>query len=81
MTVKELYDGDTVFEVTGAGYGPVGEFVVGDTTLPKEEARRRLEALLRAMTFATNAKVLGPSDDKGWRVVGDPTEGCLLVAA
>ena len=68
-------------EVTGAGYEPVGEFVVGDTTLPKDEARRRLELLLRAMTFANDAKVLAPSDDKGWRVIGDPTEGCLLVAA
>ena len=81
MTVKEMYVGDTVVEVTGAGYGPIGEFIVGGTTLPKDGARRRLEVLLRAMTFANNAKVLAPSDDKGWRVVGDPTEGCLLVAA
>ena len=81
MTVKEMFDGDTVIEVTGAGYEPVGEFVVGDTALPKDEARRRLEPLLRAMTFANDAKMLAPSDDKGWRVVGDPTEGCLLVAA
>ena len=81
MTVKELYAGDTVVEVTGAGYEPVGDFVVGDTTLPKAEARKRLESLLRAMTFANDAKVLAPSDDNGWRVIGDPTEGCLLVAA
>jgi magnesium-transporting ATPase (P-type) len=81
MTVKELYVGDAVVEVTGAGYEPVGEFVAGDTTLPKEQARQRLEALLRAMTFANDAKVLAPSEDKGWRVIGDPTEGCLLVAA
>ena len=81
MTVKEMLAGDTVVEVTGAGYEPVGDFVVGDTTLPKDEARRRLELLLRAMSFANDAKVLAPSDDKGWRVVGDPTEGCLLVAA
>ncbi len=81
MTVKEMFAGDTVVEVTGAGYEPVGEFVVGDTTLPKDEARKRLELLLRAMSFANDAKVLAPSDDKGWRVIGDPTEGCLLVAA
>ncbi|MGD0997867.1 MAG: HAD-IC family P-type ATPase, partial [Thermoleophilia bacterium] len=41
MTVKEIFAGDTAVEVTGAGYEPVGEFVVGDTTLPKDEARRR----------------------------------------
>jgi Ca2+-transporting ATPase len=81
MTVKEMLAGNTVVEVTGAGYEPVGDFVIGDTTLPKDEARRRLELLLRAMSFANDAKVLPPSDDKGWRVVGDPTEGCLLVAA
>ncbi len=81
MTVKELYAGGTVIEVTGAGYEPVGDFVVGDTALPKDEARKRLDSLLRAMTFANDAKVLAPSDDKSWRVIGDPTEGCLLVAA
>jgi magnesium-transporting ATPase (P-type) len=81
MTVREMFTADTVVEVTGAGYEPVGDFVVGDTTLPNDEACQRLELLLRAMTFANDAKVLAPSDDKGWRVIGDPTEGCLLVAA
>ena len=81
MTLKAVWaDGDD-FEVTGAGYAPDGDFAVGDTTLPKDQARRRLEPLLRAMTFCNDAKVLAPKDDKGWRVIGDPTEGCLLVAA
>jgi len=81
MTVKEIYAGDTTVDVTGAGYEPLGDFVVGDTTLSKADARRRLEPLLRAMTFCNDARVLPPKDDQGWRVVGDPTEGCLLVAA
>ncbi|MCX6372269.1 MAG: HAD-IC family P-type ATPase, partial [Actinobacteria bacterium] len=81
MTLKVIWaDGDDV-EVTGAGYAPVGDFVVGDTTLPKAEAQRRLEPLLRAMTFCNDAKVLAPKEDDGWRVIGDATEGCLLVAA
>jgi len=33
------------------------------------------------MTFCNDSKVLAPAEDKGWRVIGDPTEGCLLVAA
>ena len=36
---------------------------------------------MRAMSFCNDSKVLAPADDKGWRVIGDPTEGCLLVAA
>src|SRR5450830_402629 len=80
MTLRAVWaDGDDI-EVTGAGYAPDGDFVVGDVALPKEEERRRLEPLLRAMTFCNDSKVLAPKDDDGWRVIGDPTEGCLLVA-
>ncbi len=67
--------------MTGAGYEPVGDFVVGDSTLPMDEARRRLEPMVRAMTFCNDSKVLPPDDENGWRVIGDPTEGCLLVVA
>ncbi|HEY5387508.1 MAG TPA: cation-transporting P-type ATPase [Thermoleophilia bacterium] len=81
MTVKALYVGGEDYEVTGAGYEPVGEFVVGDATLRADEAKRRLEPMMRAMTFCNDAKMMAPRDDKGWRVIGDPTEGCLLVAA
>ena len=81
MTVKAMYVGGQDFEVTGAGYEPIGDFVLDDATLPKDEARRRLEPMMRAMSFCNDSKVLAPTDDKGWRVIGDPTEGCLLVAA
>jgi magnesium-transporting ATPase (P-type) len=81
MTVKELYAGGEAIEVTGAGYEPVGEFVVDHSRLSKDEARRRLEPLLRAMTFCNDAKLLAPREDQGWQVIGDPTEGSLLVAA
>jgi P-type Ca2+ transporter type 2C len=81
MTVKALYVGGQEIEVTGAGYAPEGGFMIGDTALPRDEAKRRLELMMRAMTFCNDAKVLPPSEDNGWRVIGDPTEGCLLVAA
>jgi len=81
MTVKAMYVGGQDYEVTGAGYEPVGEFVLDDATLPKDEVIRRLEPMMRAMTFCNDSKVLAPAEDKGWRVIGDPTEGCLLVAA
>jgi len=76
-----MYVGGQDYEVTGAGYEPVGEFVLDDATLPKDEVIRRLEPMMRAMTFCNDSKVLAPAEDKGWRVIGDPTEGCLLVAA
>ncbi len=81
MTVKTIFCGEQEVEVTGVGYRPTGEFLVGDTTLSRGEARRRLEPIMRAMTFCNNAKIVPPDGDKGWRVIGDPTEGCLLIAA
>ena len=81
MTVKEIYaDGDRI-EVTGAGYEPAGDFRVEGTRIPDDEVSARLNALFRAMTFCNNAKVVRSDDDKGRRVIGDPTEGSLLVAA
>lgn len=81
MTVKQIYADGDIIDVTGAGYAPEGEFVVGDTTLPREAAHERLEPLMRAMTFCNSSKVLPPDDEHSWRVIGDPTEGCLLVVA
>jgi magnesium-transporting ATPase (P-type) len=81
MTVKAIWaDGDDV-EVTGAGYAPDGDFTIGDTALEKDEARRRFEPILRAATFCNDSRVLPPEDGGSRRIIGDPTEGCLLVAA
>ena len=81
MTVKALYLGDVDVEVTGAGYAPEGGFVIAGQELQPADAKARMERMMRAMTFCNDSKVLPPADDKGWRVIGDPTEGCLLVAA
>ncbi len=81
MTVKGLYIDGRAVEVTGAGYQPVGGFVLDGMELRREDAKRRLEPMMRAMTFCNDAKVLAPLEDQGWRVIGDPTEGSLLVAA
>ena len=72
MTVTHLAIEDLVVEVTGEGYAPVGTIVGGE---PREGALRDLlwTALL------CNGASLKQSDDK-WTVVGDPTEGALLVA-
>lgn len=72
MTVTHLAIDDLVVEVTGEGYAPVGRIVGGE---PREGALRELlwTALL------CNGASLKQTDDK-WTVVGDPTEGALLVA-
>ena len=80
MTVRELVAGERRYRVTGAGYAPQGEIIPEDNSLDSLPPDTRV--LLEIGAWCNNAQVL-PSDqgDSTWRVVGDPTEGALLVAA
>ena len=78
MTVRELYVPGTSVTVTGAGYSPEGSFFADDQEIdPLEDDQ--LSLLLRIGTLCSNAVIR--REDDGWDVVGDPTEGALVVAA
>ncbi|WP_150136403.1 cation-translocating P-type ATPase [Streptomyces hyaluromycini] len=71
MTVVQLWAGGAGHAVSGVGYGPVGE--VADAGAVRE--------LLRTAALCSNARLVPPAGREGWRVLGDTTEGALLVAA
>ncbi len=74
MTVREIYvDHDTI-EVTGVGYEQKGEFLLNGRSLKKGE-KPGLDLILRASTLCSNAIL------DGTKVIGDTTEGALIVAA
>ena len=74
MTVREIYvDHDTI-EVTGVGYEQKGEFLLKGKSLKKGE-KPGLDFILRASTLCSNAIL------DGTKVIGDTTEGALIVAA
>ncbi|GIV70899.1 cation-transporting P-type ATPase [Caldilinea sp.] len=84
MTVQRIVAGGVAYEVTGAGYEPVGEIRRLDkTTLDKttEDSGPNLALLecLRAGLLCNDSKLL--EQEGKWEVVGDPTEGALIVAA
>ncbi len=77
MVVAELYAGRTVC-VTGSGYAPEGSFTdPGGAELAEVPAE--VSALLEAAVLCSDAQLAGDGGD--WRIVGDPTEGALVVAA
>ena len=81
MTVKKLWVQDVVVDVSGVGYTPEGNFTTETGSLEKETART-VEKLLEISALCNSAKVEPPSDrNKLWSVVGDPTDGALLVTA
>jgi magnesium-transporting ATPase (P-type) len=81
MTVNKLWVKDKVVEVSGLGYLPVGNFTWNGKPL-REGETSSLEKLLEIAALCNGAKVDPPSDrNKNWSVIGDPTDGALLVAA
>jgi Ca2+-transporting ATPase len=74
MTVRKIYVGEKIIEVTGVGYEAKGEFLYNNKEInPKKDPD--LSLLLGASTLCTNASYDGKS------VIGDTTEGALIVAA
>lgn len=72
MTVRTVYSGGKTYDFQGVGYSPEGSV----TPAPTETLR----LLLTTAALASNARLIRP-DEGRWSIVGDPTEGALLVAA
>ncbi len=65
-------------QVTGAGYEPVGEFQRGDQVFdPKQD--QGLHLLLAGCVLCNDAVL--QKEQGEWSILGDPTEGSLLVLA
>jgi P-type Ca2+ transporter type 2C len=81
MTVNKLWVKDQVIEVSGLGYMPVGDFTINGEALKLGETKS-LDKLLEIAALCNGAKIDPPSDrNKNWSIIGDPTDGSLLVAA
>ncbi|MBA4370280.1 MAG: ATPase [Coriobacteriaceae bacterium] len=81
MTVRDLWVAGEHVQVTGGGYAPSGEFQVDGRPLSEQQSVVA-RVLMRAAAFCNNARLIEPRDPgEGWAILGDPTEGALLVAA
>ena len=78
MTVRKIVLAGTELDVTGMGYGPIGE-LLSDGTPVEIENNKGLEMLLRAAALCNNAALEESNNE--WRGIGDPTEIALLVVA
>ena len=74
MTVRQIFVSEKTVEVTGAGYKLVGEFSIDGSSVSPLEIDNLL-LTLRIGALCNNSSVDGSS------VLGDPTEGSLIVVA
>jgi Ca2+-transporting ATPase len=78
MTVSRLYADGRFYDVEGSGYEPIGEIRAdGQTVSAQNDAT--LECLLRAGALCNDALLTGAPPASS--ILGDPTEGALVVAA
>jgi len=81
MTVRKVWLPCEIIDVTGAGYSPEGEFLHKGNPIDHHEIRE-LKLLMRSATFCNDSKLREPEGTGGkWKIIGDPTEAALLVAA
>ncbi len=77
MTVKLIYDGTNVLELTGTGYDPSGDILSKWRQVNPSELESVQTVLRIGMLCNESSLVLA---DDTYRVQGDPTEGALIVA-
>jgi len=79
MTVLRIYSGGKEYRVSGVGYEPEGKFSAGEETIDLTQGNHALVETLRAGCLCNNGALT--KDENRHYIVGDPTEGALIVSA
>ena len=83
MTVVQAWVDGKRLKITGEGYSPNGQFSKdGQPFDPQKDSSTSL--LLHAALLCNDAKLEESGEEKGatsYRIIGDPTEGAIVVAA
>ncbi len=83
MTVVQMWVDGLLVDVSGRGYTPEGHFTV-DATVIDAQKHTGLQLLLQILALCNDAYLDlsgAESDVASYRLMGDPTEGALVVAA
>jgi Ca2+-transporting ATPase len=83
MTVTRMWVDGQFIKVTGTGYIPKGDFLIDGKKIDVRDYPAALTALwLGLLNNDAEIEITGESEkNKTYRIVGDPTEGALVVAA
>ncbi len=76
MTIRKIWVAGTTVDVSGAGYAPVGAFSIDGK---KTDPDAGVLELLRGGALSSDARLI--QSEGAFDIVGDPTEGALVVTA
>jgi len=91
MTVRQMYLSGEYLAISGEGYEPRGEYVYPEDKVWRAKNTEGLHMALKIAALCNNAVLrknrvgvaglFRDNSEATWNIVGDPTEGALLVAA
>ena len=83
MTATRMWVDGQFIDISGSGYAPRGDFSLGEKPINLVNYPASLTALwVAALNNDADLERTGSNDDRTtFRIVGDPTEGALIVAA
>jgi P-type Ca2+ transporter type 2C len=76
MTVRQIYAGGKLINVTGVGYEPKGQFQLNGKVMDVSQDTA-VQTLMKINTLCNDTRLV--SVDGVWGIRGDPTEGALVV--
>ncbi|MBN2002405.1 MAG: cation-translocating P-type ATPase [Anaerolineae bacterium] len=79
MTATRIWADGHTYEVTGRGYTPEGTFVLNGNEVSNVANDPVLQAALWGGVLCNDA-ILEPHTDTEYRMIGDPTEGAMVVS-
>jgi len=80
MTVKKIFCDNKIFEVSGAGYETIGDFLYNGKKIDIQK-NNSLKFLLKTGILCNDAKIERKGTDGEYNINGTPTEAALLIAS
>lgn len=82
MTARKIFVNGKFYSISGEGYRPEGEFTLdGEKVDPLADPDLKMLFTIGALCNDAKLEESGTDGDKTCRIIGDPTEGCLVVGA
>lgn len=79
MTVLNIFCGNKTYHISKTGYEPEGDYILNDKVVKVSEEGEELSETLKAGLMCNNASLV--KEDGHYKIIGDPTEGALIVSA
>jgi len=78
LTVTKVVVNNQIIDISGSGYEPVGKFSIASDVVEQSNIPN-LELLFRIGTLCSDASLVRDIKDR-YSIIGDPTEGAIIVA-